>query len=66
MDFTVVGDDCQSIYRFSGTESNCFKLLEHYFPNVSYYFLKYTYRNSQELVQVADRFVQKSSVQIKF
>ena len=65
MDFTVVGDDCQSIYRFSGTESNCFKLLEHYFPNVSYYFLKYTYRNSQELVQVADQFVQKSSAQIK-
>lgn len=65
MHFTVVGDDCQSIYRFSGTETNCFKILNSYFSNVQYYFLKYTYRNSQELVKVADQFVQKNKAQIK-
>ena len=65
MQFTVVGDDCQSIYRFSGTETNCFSLLKSYFPNIHYSFLKYTYRNSQELISIANYFVQKNPMQIK-
>ncbi len=65
MDFTAVGDDCQSIYRFSGTESNCFQLLELIFPNLKFFFLKRTYRNSQELIHVAESFVQKNKRQIK-
>lgn len=63
--FTVVGDDCQSIYRFSGTESNCFDKLDLYFPNIHYFFLKYTYRNSQELISMANHFIQKNPSQIK-
>lgn len=65
MQFTVVGDDCQSIYRFSGTETNCFSFLKSYFPNIHYSFLKYTYRNSQELIDIANHFVQKNPKQIK-
>lgn len=63
--FTVVGDDCQSIYQFSGTETNCFDVLESYFSNIHYFFLKYTYRNSQQLITLANHFIQKNPAQIK-
>lgn len=63
--FTAVGDDCQSIYRFSGTESDCFTLLKSKFPNIKTYYLKFTYRNCQELIHIANRFVQKNSKQIR-
>ena len=65
MHFTAVGDDCQSIYRFSGTESNCFLILSSFFPNIKRYYLKYTYRNSQELINIANAFVLKNPSQIK-
>lgn len=65
LSFTVVGDDCQSIYRFSGTESNCFSILKDFFPTIHTYYLKYTYRNSQELIDIANDFILKNPVQIK-
>ncbi len=63
--FTVVGDDCQSIYGFSGTENNCFSTLKNIFPSVCTFYLKYTYRNSQELIQIANHFVLKNPIQLK-
>lgn len=65
LNFTVVGDDCQSIYRFSGTESDCFSLLQSFFPELKTFYLKYTYRNSQELIDIANRFVLKNPYQLK-
>lgn len=65
LEFTVVGDDCQSIYRFSGTESNCFSLLQEEFPQINFFYLKYTYRNSQELISIANHFVLKNKLQLK-
>jgi len=62
--FTIVGDDCQSIYRFSGTDSNCFSIMQAYFPNIHFFYLKYTYRNSQELIHIANHFVLKNPGQI--
>lgn len=60
LDFTVVGDDCQSIYGFSGTAANCFSILSEFFPLIKTYYLKYTYRNSQELIDIANDFVLKN------
>lgn len=65
LSFTVVGDDCQSIYRFSGTESNCFSLLKQCFPSLSYFYLKYTYRNCQELIDIANHFILKNPNQMR-
>lgn len=65
LQFTVVGDDCQSIYRFSGTEANCFSLLKERFSKIHFFYLKYTYRNSQELISMANHFVLKNKMQLK-
>lgn len=65
LSFTAVGDDCQSIYRFSGTETDCFSLLKKSFSDLETFYLKYTYRNSQELIHVANQFVQKNPRQIR-
>lgn len=62
--FTLVGDDCQSIYRFSGTEPNCFTMLQTLFPTTKIFYLKNTYRNSQELIDIANFFVLKNPHQI--
>lgn len=65
LNFTLVGDDCQSIYSFSGTESNCFTILRSIIPEVQEFYLKYTYRNSQELIDIANAFVLKNPLQLK-
>ena len=65
LEFTVVGDDCQSIYRFSGTQTNCFSYLSKIFKNCKYFYLSNTYRNSEELVLIANSFIQKNTKQIK-
>lgn len=65
LSFTVVGDDCQSIYHFSGTENNCFLLLKEFYPTLKTFYLKYTYRNSQELIDMANYFILKNPVQTK-
>ncbi len=64
LSLTVVGDDCQSIYRFSGTENNCFTLLKQFFPDIKTFYLKQTYRNSQELIDIANHFVLKNKTQM--
>lgn len=61
----VVGDDWQSIYHFSGCDVNIFLNFSNYFPNVTKIKLTNTYRNSQELINIASHFVQKNPNQIK-
>lgn len=47
-----VGDDWQSIYRFSGSEVDLFVNFETYFGEYSRTFIDKTYRNSQELLDI--------------
>ena len=60
----VVGDDWQSIYRFSGCDLNLFINFPQFFPNVNTIKLCNTYRNSQELINVAATFIEKNPRQI--
>ncbi len=62
---TVVGDDFQSIYRFSGCDLNNFLDFPTNFKPVKKLYLTSTYRNSQELINVAGSFVMKNPRQIK-
>lgn len=54
---TVVGDDWQSIYGFRDSNINFFTKFEEYFPNSTKVFIETTYRNPQELINVAGEFV---------
>ena len=60
----VVGDDYQSIYRFSGCDLSLFLHFQDYFSNAKMYKIENTYRNSQELIDVAGSFIQKNPDQI--
>lgn len=59
-----VGDDYQSIYHFSGCDINIFLNFTKYVPNSQIKKLKYTYRNSQELIDISTKFVMKNKSQI--
>ena len=61
----VVGDDFQSIYRFTGCDLSLFLDFKKYFPNASIRKIERTYRNSQELISIAGKFVMKNEKQIK-
>lgn len=61
----VVGDDFQSIYRFSGCNLDVFLNFKNYFINPKIIHISNTYRNSQELINVAGSFVMKNNLQIK-
>ncbi len=62
---TVVGDDFQSIYKFSGCDLNIFLNFKNYFPNTKTYKIQTTYRNSNELIKIAGDFVMKNKLQIQ-
>lgn len=61
----VVGDDWQSIYRFSGCDINIFLNFRKYFKKIKTLKIINTYRNSQELINVASNFVMKNPFQIR-
>ena len=61
----VVGDDYQSIYRFSGCNLGIFLNFDNLFPNVKRIKLINTYRNSLDLISIAATFIQKNPLQIK-
>lgn len=61
----VVGDDYQSIYHFSGCNLNLFLDFTEIIPNSKILKLKYTYRNSQELIDIATKFIMRNQKQIK-
>ena len=60
-----VGDDFQSIYQFTGCNLNIFLNFKKYFKNSCIRKLKVTYRNPQELINVAGSFIMKNRMQIK-
>ena len=62
----AVGDDWQSIYRFSGCDLNLFVNFEKYFPHPQIMYINNTYRNSQKLIDMAGNFImQNEKGQIK-
>ncbi len=62
--FLAVGDDYQSIYRFTGCDLYLFLNFTKYFDDSVIYKIQTTYRNSQELISIAGKFVQKNKLQI--
>ena len=60
----AVGDDFQSIYRFTGTNIKVFTEFEKYFPNSKIFKLEKTYRNSEELLKITTKFILKNKNQI--
>ncbi len=62
---TVVGDDFQSIYRFSGCDLDIFLNFQKNFPNAITYKIQTTYRNSNELIEIAGNFVMKNKAQLQ-
>lgn len=61
----VVGDDFQSIYRFTGCDISLFLDFKKYFDDAKIMKIENTYRNSMELVKIAGDFVMKNKYQIK-
>mgnify|MGYP004457627433 FL=1 len=61
----VVGDDYQSIYRFSGCNLDIFLNFNKLVNNLNIINLDYNYRNPKEIVEVANSFIMKNKSQIK-
>lgn len=61
----VVGDDFQSIYRFTGCDISLFLDFDKYFNDCSIKKIENTYRNSMELITIAGKFVMKNKYQIR-
>lgn len=61
----VVGDDYQSIYKFNGCNVDIFLNIKKYIKDTEYFYLKYTYRNSNELIHVSTCFIMKNKNQLK-
>lgn len=59
-----VGDDWQSIYRFSGSDIDLFSNFEKYFGPSRFLKIEKTYRNSQELIDIASSFVTQNPSQL--
>ena len=60
----AVGDDWQSIYQFTGSNLEIFLNFKKYFPKAKIIKLKQTYRNNQELLKVAKKFIMQNKNQI--
>ena len=61
---TVVGDDWQSIYRFTGCDISLFTKFEEYYEKPEILKIVNTYRNSQELIDVSGAFIMQNEHQI--
>ena len=60
-----VGDDWQSIYRFAGSDVSLFTDFEKYFGYTEILKIEKTYRNSQQLIDEASRFVLQNPLQLR-
>lgn len=61
----AVGDDFQSIYRFTGCDLTLFLDFKKIFPDGKILKIQNTYRNSQELIAVAGDFVMRNKSQMR-
>ena len=61
----VVGDDFQSIYRFTGCNLDIFLKFDKYYGYSKIMKIENTYRNSKELIKVAGNFIMKNKKQMK-
>ena len=61
----AVGDDWQSIYAFSGSDITLFQRFLELMGSGKELKITHTYRNSQELIDIAGNFVQKNTTQIR-
>ena len=61
----AVGDDWQSIYRFSGADIRFMTDFHRPFKKTKYLALTQTFRSNQNIVDVASRFIQKNPAQLK-
>lgn len=60
----AVGDDWQSIYAFSGSDITLFTRFEEKMGYAKLLKIVKTYRNSQEVIDIAGNFIQKNDAQI--
>lgn len=60
----AVGDDWQSIYAFSGSDITLFTKFEEKMGYAKLLKIVNTYRNSQEVIDIAGNFIQKNKAQI--
>ncbi|MED1850067.1 UvrD-helicase domain-containing protein [Brevibacillus agri] len=60
-----VGDDWQSIYRFAGSDVQLFTKFGDYFGKYELLRIERTYRNSQQLINIAGNFVMKNKNQFR-
>lgn len=61
----AVGDDWQSIYAFAGSEIELFTKFKEEMGYADTLRITHTYRNSQELIDIAGKFVQENPSQIR-
>lgn len=61
----AVGDDWQSIYAFSGSDITLFTKFEEKMGYAKLMKIVRTYRNSQEVIDIAGGFIQKNAFQIQ-
>ncbi len=61
----AVGDDWQSIYAFSGSDITLFTKFSEIMGYAELLKITNTYRNSQEVIDIAGNFIQKNTAQIK-
>lgn len=61
----AVGDDWQSIYAFSGSDITLFTKFEEKMGYAKMMQIVRTYRNSQEVIDIAGNFIQQNASQIK-
>lgn len=60
----AVGDDWQSIYAFSGSDISLFTKFEEKMGYAKMLKIVKTYRNSQDVIDIAGNFIQKNTAQI--
>ncbi len=59
-----VGDDWQSIYRFTGSDISLFSDFGKFVGEHEKLFIERTYRNSQQLIDISAKFIQQNSQQL--
>ncbi len=60
-----VGDDWQSIYRFSGSDMALFNQFSNYFGSTEINKIETTYRFGEPLVSLSSQFIQRNKAQLK-